>query len=140
MFPVLFSRRGIAAAGTMFVLAAALLPTAALAAKSTTHWVNDDKTPVAMPGKSCDRPGYNTIQAAVDAAAAGDTVKVCKGTYAGAVINKALKLDGDGAVINSGPYSHPGAFRAGFLLNPDRSGSWCHGTYTPPWAGVSRPE
>ncbi len=32
-------------------------------------------------------------------------------------------MTNDGAVIDTGPFSHPGRFRAGFLLDPDRSGS-----------------
>jgi len=47
---------------------------------STTHWVNDDGVPV-PPGTSCNNPGYSTVQAAVDAAAPGDRINVCPGTY-----------------------------------------------------------
>jgi parallel beta-helix repeat protein len=66
-----------------------MLTCACLAASSTsvsaatTHWVNDndpngDRTP---PGQSCNDPGYPTIQSAVDAAAPGDRINVCPGTY-----------------------------------------------------------
>ena len=51
---------------------------------ATTHWVNDDSPkgrPYAPPGRSCNRPGYPTIQSAVDAAAPGDRINVCAGTY-----------------------------------------------------------
>ncbi len=49
--------------------------------------------------------GYATIQAAVDAANAGDTILIGPGTYAGATIDKALTIIGSGAgatIINSG--------------------------------------
>jgi len=50
----------------------------------TTHWVNDDDPngpPYSPPGTSCNNPGYQTVQAAVDAAAPGDRINVCPGTY-----------------------------------------------------------
>jgi hypothetical protein len=47
--------------------------------------------------QSCARPGYNTVQVAVTAAAAGSTVKVCAGTYTEQVeITKSLTLTGTG--------------------------------------------
>jgi Right handed beta helix region len=48
---------------------------------AATHWVNDDAATSAPPGTSCERPGYQDIQPAVAAAAAGDTINVCPGTY-----------------------------------------------------------
>lgn len=67
-----------------------MLAFACLAANSTsvsaatTRWVNDDspkQRPFSPPGRSCNRPGYPTIQSAVDAAAPGDHINVCPGTY-----------------------------------------------------------
>ena len=49
--------------------------------------------------------GYGTIQAAVDAANAGDTILIAPGTYAGATIDKELTIIGSGAgstIINTG--------------------------------------
>ena len=51
---------------------------------ATTHWVNDDDPnggTFVPPGRSCDDPGYPTIQSAVDAAAPGDRINVCPGSY-----------------------------------------------------------
>jgi hypothetical protein len=48
---------------------------------AATHWVNDNGAAFAPPGTSCERPGYSRIQAAVTAAAAGDRINVCPGTY-----------------------------------------------------------
>jgi Right handed beta helix region len=48
---------------------------------AATHWVDDNAAMPVPPGTSCERPGYQTIQSAVAAAAAGDTINVCPGTY-----------------------------------------------------------
>ena len=51
---------------------------------ANTIWVNDDDPNgggYAAPGTSCDDPGYPTVQTAVTAAAAGDRINVCPGTY-----------------------------------------------------------
>ena len=49
-------------------------------AAAATRWVNDDGVAV-PPGNSCNNPGYSTVQAAVNAAASGDRINVCPGTY-----------------------------------------------------------
>ncbi|MBK5227887.1 MAG: right-handed parallel beta-helix repeat-containing protein, partial [Actinobacteria bacterium] len=54
-------------------------------------------------GTSCDIPGYNTIQAAIDAATAGDTIQVCAGTYYGSVnVNKDVTLHAASGAIVAG--------------------------------------
>ena len=53
---------------------------------STTHWVNDDATLPVPPGNGCEHAGYTSIQAAVTAATADDTIRVCAGTYAEQVL------------------------------------------------------
>lgn len=79
--------------------------TAAPATAQTVRWVKaSDTTPVA-PGASCRDAGYTTISAAVTAAAPGDIIKVCPGTYAESVtVNKPLTLQGfnttDGKCFN----------------------------------------
>jgi parallel beta-helix repeat protein len=50
-------------------------------AAAATHWVNDDGVLLVPPGMNCNKPGYSTIQAAVTAAAPGDRINVCAGTY-----------------------------------------------------------
>jgi parallel beta-helix repeat protein len=54
------------------------------AAAASTLWVNDNDPNLgiyAPPGSSCNDPGFQTIQSAVNAAASGDTINVCPGTY-----------------------------------------------------------
>jgi hypothetical protein len=50
-------------------------------AQAATHWVNTDETIPIPPGNGCEHAGYTTIQTAVTAAAAGDTIRVCAGIY-----------------------------------------------------------
>lgn len=65
-------------------------------------------------------PGdYPTIQAAVDAAAAGDTIRVGPGSWCGASVNKQLNLIGEGNATIIGCAESPTAypfFRTGFFL------------------------
>src|SRR5215216_5989803 len=61
---------------------------------------------------------FPTIQAAIDSpdVAAGDRVLVGPGTFAGAVVNKAVHIQGIGnAVIATGPL-HPAGLVQGFRL------------------------
>ena len=70
----------------------------------------DPAAAAATPGTGCGADaGYSTIQAAITAAAAGDTINVCPGTYAGPIsINKAnLTLKGAKAGIPAGPSATP---------------------------------
>jgi hypothetical protein len=87
---VLNWRRGSPAAALALAAIAALTP-ATLFAAPTTRWVNDNSSVgYTAPGTSCNSPGYATIQSAINAAAAGDTVRVCSGDYVENVsINKA---------------------------------------------------
>lgn len=68
------------------------------ASAATTHWVNDDAVTYLPPGIDCTNAGYATISAAVSAAAAGDTIEVCAGTYAeGVLVDKSLTILGPNA-------------------------------------------
>jgi hypothetical protein len=49
---------------------------------ATTHWVNIEETIPIPPGNGCEHAGYKMIQSAVTAASTGDTIRVCRGTYA----------------------------------------------------------
>jgi len=58
-------------------------------AHAATAWVSPNAAGPA-PGISCNVAGYTTIQAAINAANVGDTVKVCPGSYVENIaINKA---------------------------------------------------
>ena len=58
-------------------------------ADAATRWVSPNASGPA-PGISCNNAGYATIQAAINAANAGDTVNVCPGSYIENItINKA---------------------------------------------------
>src|SRR5579871_2276512 len=46
-----------------------------------TEWVNISNGPWAPPGTSCEHPGYQHIQDAVNAATPGTRINVCPGTY-----------------------------------------------------------
>jgi len=99
----------------------ALVVVLALAATSSVVWaqatlvVDDD-------GAQCPGPGYTTIQAAVNAASAGDTVFVCPGTYnEQVVIDKSLTLQGAGDTTIVQPSSAA-------MLTQYRAISWFGGT------------
>src|SRR5947207_9415884 len=66
-------------------------PSLTAQAAQTTRWVNDDSPISAPPGTSCDHPAYRKIQEAVNAAAPGDRVNVCPGTYTEQVVVPAGK-------------------------------------------------
>jgi len=98
-------------------------------ADAATIWVSPNALGPA-PGISCNNAGYLTIQAAINAANAGDTVKVCPGIYIENItINKAnLTVSSTGgagvtiirsAVINSVvTVTGVNATVAGFTLVP----------------------
>jgi hypothetical protein len=58
-----------------------LLLGAPAVANAATRWVNDNAASYLPPGTSCNRAGYATIQAAVNAASPGDVIRVCPGKY-----------------------------------------------------------
>ena len=73
----------------VLLVALALLASTAVGAGqayAATYWVDDDAPAVSLfgggSGGSCTSPDHASIQAAVNAAAPGDTILVCPGTYA----------------------------------------------------------
>ena len=77
------------------------LPANVAGAAAATLYVSPSGSS-SQPGRSCATAKYSTISSAVVAAAAGDTVVVCKGTYSEqVVIPKPLKLLGKRAKINA---------------------------------------
>ncbi len=66
-------------------------------------WVSSTAPMVAV-GESCTKPGFNTISAAIAAAASGAVINVCGGTYdEQLVITHGVKLNARGAVTVVGP-------------------------------------
>jgi hypothetical protein len=97
------SRIGAAVAVAVAGFAVAV-PAATVAAAATIYV---SPSPVGTPiGSSCTLPNFNTIQAAVTAGSAGDTIVVCPGTYAEQVsVGKNLTLAGSGNAIIQAPAS-----------------------------------
>jgi hypothetical protein len=63
-----------------------------------TRYVNDDNL---GPG-SCQTPNFNTIQAAINASANGDTIIVCPGTYnENVIVNKGVRLIGSSVLLTT---------------------------------------
>lgn len=83
---------------TVCVFATMLAPAVANAAILT---VNDDTTGPGPAGATCGAPGFATISAAVTAAAPGDTILVCAGTYNTVNVNKTLTILGAQAGVDA---------------------------------------
>jgi parallel beta-helix repeat protein len=98
----LVTRGVIAIAGVAAVVAGTGGVAQAIVPASATLYVSPTGTLVGAD-TSCSTAAYSTVQSAVDAAAAGGTVVVCKGTYAESVtIATMLTLQGQpGAIINA---------------------------------------
>src|SRR5690349_2232352 len=95
-------------------------PGAAPAAQAAQWTVDDDRG-------DCPAAQFTTVQAAIDAAAAGDTIAICPGTYregSGAVgsnaltITKSLTLKGAGANLVS---IRPALSGAGQIAEADQN-------------------
>ena len=87
--------------GLLMLLHLSLVPAVPVSAAST--WYVDDDC--SDPGDGSQGDPFCTIQEAIDAAVGGDTVMVAPGTYAGAIVDKSVKILGapDGtSVITSG--------------------------------------
>jgi hypothetical protein len=69
------------------------------AASAATLWVSPSPT-VTGNGKGCTEPGFNSVQGAINMAAAGDKVKVCSGTYSEQLtITKSVALKASGTPV-----------------------------------------
>ena len=68
---------------------------------------------------------FDTIQDAIDSplVADGDTIRVGPGYWAGATMSQAVKIVGEGAVIDDGPIIPPWTLRAGFFFTGGGVGS-----------------
>lgn len=91
-------------------------------AAGANRWVSKSPT-VAGNGTSCTKPGFNTIQGAVNASAGGDKVTVCSGTYEEQVtIDKNLTLAGKtGATVV--PPASPPTFQGALVFAGTTDGS-----------------
>jgi Right handed beta helix region len=70
----------------------------ALGWSATSLWVGT--ATARAGGTSCATPGYNTIQAAINAAASGQQIKVCAGTYTEQLqITKSVAISAVGTVV-----------------------------------------
>ena len=100
------------------------LPSLAFGASSRTLYVGHGTI---GSGKSCDSPGYNDVQDAVDAANKGDTVYLCGGQFAEQVfVDKSITLTGDkssgltavGTTFTTSTARYPSAFNTDGLFVP----------------------
>jgi hypothetical protein len=87
----MFAALSVTAALTLISLAPGVA-----SASPLSLWVG--KATTSANGSSCSKPGYNTIQSAVNAAGSGATITVCAGTYTEQVeITKSLNVYGSGS-------------------------------------------
>jgi hypothetical protein len=85
---------GLAAALSLTGAAVAMLPAQAALAASHVLWVSSAAPVGGGTGLNCDKPGYNTIQSAINAAPPGGTIDICGGTYSGQLqITSSVTLD-----------------------------------------------
>lgn len=88
----------VAALAALACVAAGASAAPALAWSGQSLWVGTAAT--AAGGASCAAPGYNSIQAAINAATAGQQIVVCAGTYAEQLqITKPVEISARGTVI-----------------------------------------
>src|SRR5580692_1656862 len=88
----------VAALAALACVAAGASAAPALAWSGQSLWVGTAAT--AAGGASCAAPGYNSIQAAINAATSGQQIVVCAGTYAEQLqITKSVEISARGTVI-----------------------------------------
>jgi hypothetical protein len=87
----------VAALAALACVAAGASASPALAWSGQSLWVGTAAT--VAGGTSCAAPGYNTIQSAINAAAIGQQIVVCAGTYTEQLqITKSVQISGRGPV------------------------------------------
>lgn len=112
----MFIRVRVLMLGAIAALAAALSLTSAAQAAKSTLWVASGATNTGS-GSSCSDPGYGNIQAAIEAAAKGDTIDVCPGTYSEQLtITRQLTI---------APASGPGTVTVALPASPAESTTSC---------------
>lgn len=91
--------------GLAAVLAIVTTTCTPAAASAASLWVSPSPT-IAGHGKGCTEPGYNSIQTAINQAAASDKIKVCSGTYSEQLtITKSVSLKAAGTPVIKLPAS-----------------------------------
>jgi hypothetical protein len=124
----LSARRTVAIIALLSLLASMLVfagPTRA----ATDRWVSNTAT--VGGNTSCADPGFNTINAAMTAAVAGDTIRVCAGTYVEdvAVSKNGLQFLGANVGTAAGPAAVPAGrgpesiLQGRFTFGADRPGT-----------------
>jgi len=84
------------------VVGLGLVPTTGAAAPARNLWVSS--APIAAADSGCAKPGYNTIQSAINAAPAAATIHICTGTYVEALaITQPVSLVAPGRSPSSCP-------------------------------------
>ena len=78
------------------VVGLAVVPTTAPAAPARNIWVSS--APITAADSGCAKPGYNTIQSAINAAPSAATIHVCTGTYV-----EALAITQPVSLVAAGP-------------------------------------
>ncbi len=96
--------------GVSLALTASLMMIGTFPARAAVTQAVDDDGMASLTNCNAATPTHTTIQAGVNAAAAGDTVKVCPGTYTENVtVDKALILNGAKPGVNGTRVVNPAA-------------------------------